>query len=65
MEDRPFFAAFVISRPRRVRLGKAEGRRITLAKLLQLKFGPLSEDVRDLWAERILFAATIELIFAP
>jgi len=55
--------------------GKAEGRRITLAKLLQLKFGALSDDVRarvdaaddaalDLWTERVLFATTLEQLFA-
>lgn len=43
--------------------------------LLQLKFGALTDDVRarleaadeptlDLWAERILFATTLDAIFA-
>jgi len=55
--------------------GKAEGRRATLAKQLQLKFGALSDDDRarldaadeaalDLWTERVLFATTLEQLFA-
>jgi predicted transposase YdaD len=54
--------------------GKAEGRRLTLAKLLLLKFGALSDEVRarleaadeptlELWTERILVAATLEQLF--
>ena len=56
-------------------IGTAKGRRITLAKLLQLKFGALSDDVRarldaaddaalDLWTERVLFATTLKQLFA-
>lgn len=55
--------------------GKAELRRATLDKLLRLKFGPLSDAVRarldaadeaslDRWTERILFAATLDELFA-
>lgn len=54
--------------------GEAKGRRLTLAKQLQLKFGPLSDEVRarldgadeaslDEFAERILFATTVEGVF--
>ena len=54
---------------------KAEGRRLALAKQLQLKFGALGDDARarleaadevqlDLWAERILFATTLDAMFA-
>ena len=54
--------------------GEAKGRRLTLAKQLQLKFGALSDEVRarldgadeaslDEFAERILFATTVEGVF--
>ena len=54
--------------------GKAEGKAEVVLKQLRLKFGELSPDVRarvenatgddlDLWAERILTAATLEELF--
>ena len=54
---------------------RAEGRRLTLAKLIRLRFGALSDTARacldaadeaslDLWTERILFAATLDELFA-
>ena len=57
-------------------INAAKGRRITLTKLLQLKVGALSDDVRarldaaddaalDLWTERVLFATALDQIFAP
>ena len=55
--------------------GLAEGSRRTLAKLIRLRFGALSDGARacldaadeaslDLWTERILFAATLDELFA-
>ena len=55
--------------------GQLSGRRLTLAKQLRLKFGALSDAVRarleaadeaslDLWTERVLFAATLDEMFA-
>ena len=54
--------------------GRSEGRSAMLARLLQLKFGELPDEVRqrldqasetelDAWAERILFADSIEKVF--
>ncbi len=55
--------------------GQAEGRRLTLARQIRLRFGALSRSTRarldaadevslDLWAERILVAATLDALFA-
>ncbi len=55
--------------------GQLTGRRLTLAKLIRLRFGALSDTARacldaadeaslDLWTERILFAATLDELFA-
>ncbi|WP_205340854.1 hypothetical protein [Denitrificimonas caeni] len=55
--------------------GIEQGRTVTLAKLLQLKFGALAEqyEVRlknaneaelDLWTERVLFAESVDAVFA-
>lgn len=54
--------------------GRTEGRATMLIRLLQLKFGDLPDDVRqhlehaseaelDTWAERILFAGSLEEVF--
>jgi len=56
--------------------GINRGRAATLCKLLQLKFGDLSDDYQarlnqgsqtelDLWTERVLFATTLEAVFEP
>lgn len=54
--------------------GRLEGRAAVLLRLLQLKFGELSDELRqrlaragetelDMWAERILFVDSIEKVF--
>jgi len=54
----------------------ARGRAALLVEQLELKFGPLPADVRkalvdgssddvDVWARRVIFASTLEDVFAP
>lgn len=56
--------------------GRAEGRATLLTKQLTAKFGPLSDTERsrlatasipdlEIWAERVLFASSLEQVFAP
>lgn len=58
-----------------IKQGKLEGRASTLQKLLQLKFGPLPQELEqrlfhageaelDVWTERVLFAELLQAVFA-
>ena len=61
--------------PARDSTGRQEGRFSVLVRLLQLKFGPLSEATQqrleqtdearlDLWTERVLSAQSLDEVFA-
>lgn len=56
--------------------GRAEGEATLLTRLLTTKFGPLSESIRtrlatasiaelEAWADRVLFASSIDQVFSP
>jgi len=57
-----------------IAIGKAEGKAVSLLTIIQLKFGPLSDEIKerieaapeadlDTWLQRVLFVGTLDELF--